>query len=41
MSLTLLNVMSDKSTIFPALSFNGISEMIIIKINACAFLFGR
>lgn len=39
--LTLPNVLRDNSTKFPALSFNGVSEIAMIKINARAFVFGR
>lgn len=39
--LTLPNVLRDNSIKFPALSFNGVSEMAIIKINARAFISGR
>lgn len=39
--LTLPNVLRDNSIKFPALSFNGVSEMAMIKINARAFVSGR
>lgn len=40
-SLTLPNVLKERSINFPAFRFNEVSEIAMIKINAFAFLSGR